>query len=202
MCDEPVEGPAPGPLDDPATAGEITALLRSWSAGDEGALARLAPRVYRELRAIAGRQARGERAGSTLTPTAVVHELYLRLAGQERARWQNRRQFFAVAARLMRRILVDHARERGAEKRGGAALRVELTEELALAAPAGLDVLALDRALERLAALDRRQAAIVELRCFAGLSVEETAEIVGISTPTVKRDLRSARAFLLRELAS
>jgi RNA polymerase sigma factor (TIGR02999 family) len=187
---------------DPEGPGRITALLRAWSAGDEGALAQLTPLVYRELRAIAGRQGRGERAGSTLTPTAVVHELYLRLAGQERARWENRRQFFAVAARLMRRILVDHARERGAEKRGGAALRVELTEEVALAVPAGLDVLALDRALERLAALDPRQAEIVELRCFAGLSVEETAEIVGISTPTVKRDLRSARAFLLRELAS
>ena len=181
-------------------AGRITGLLQAWGRGEERARDEVVPLVYAELRAIAGRQARAERAGWTLTPTAVVHELYLKLAGQENARWENRRQFFAVAARMIRRILVDHARERDAAKRGGGAIRIELSEEIALELPRDLDLLAVDRAVDRLAALDARQAEVLELRCFAGLSVEETAELLGVSEPTVKRDLRSARAFLLREL--
>ncbi len=181
--------------------GRITALLHSWSLGEAGAFEELVPLVYAELRAIAGRHARGEAPGATLTPTAIVHELYLRLAAQDRARWANRRHFFAVASRLIRRILVDHARARGAEKRAGGAVRVELSPGLALEAPAELDLLALDQALDRLADLDPRQAEIVGLRYFVGLSIAETAELLDLSTPTVKRDFRSARAFLQRELS-
>jgi RNA polymerase sigma factor (TIGR02999 family) len=184
-----------------AETGRITSLLHAWSAGDDGALGELVPLVYAELRAIAGRQARAEPAGSTLTPTAVVHELYLRLAGQDRARWENRRQFFAVTARLIRRILVDHARERGAEKRAGGAVRVELTDDLAIEAPADLDLLGLDRALERLSNLDPRATEVVGMHYFLGFTVEEIAGLMELSTPTVKRDLRSARAFLQSELA-
>jgi RNA polymerase sigma factor (TIGR02999 family) len=186
--------------DAPAPPGRITALLHAWNRGESGALEKLVPLVYEELRAIAGRQARAERPGGTLTPTAVVHELYLRLASQDRARWENRRQFFAVAARLIRRILVDHARTRDANKRGGGTVRVELAPDLALEAPPDFDLLALDRALDRLGELDTRQAEIVALRFFVGLSVEETGELLGLSAPTIKRDFRSARAFLLREL--
>ena len=184
-----------------AEAGHITTLLHAWSAGDDGAFGELVPLVYAELRAIAGRQARGEPAGSTLTPTAVVHELYIKLAGQDRARWENRRQFFAVTARLIRRILVDHARERGAEKRAGGAIRVELTDDLAIEAPADIDVLGLDRALERLASLDPRATEVVGMHYFLGFSIEEIADLMALSTPTIKRDLRSARAFLQLELA-
>lgn len=190
--------PGAGPT---AQNASITALLQAWSGGDGSALDQLMPLVYDELRALAARRARCEAPGSTLTPTVLVHELYLRLAGEERARWQNRRHFFAVAAALLRRILVDHARERGAQKRAGDRVRVELTPDLAIEAPPDLDLLALDRALERLAALDARQAEIVGYRFFLGLSVEETAELLDLSTPTVKRDFRSARAFLQRELS-
>ncbi len=184
----------------PGARGRVTELLHAWNQGDSGALGELLPLVYAELRAIAGRQARLEPPGSTLPPTAVVHELYLRLAAHDRARWTDRRQFFAVAARLIRRILVDHARARGAVKRAGGVVRVELSEELAFEAPPDFELVALDRALDRLAELDPRQAEIVALRFFVGLSVEETAELLALSTPTVKRDFRSARAFLRREL--
>lgn len=184
----------------PPTSGSITALLQAWSGGDDTALDRLMPLVYDELRALARRRSRGEAPGSTLTPTAIVHELYLKLAGEEGSRWQNRRHFFAVAAALIRRILVDHARKRGAQKRAGDRVRVALAPDLVLESPPDLDLLALDRAMERLAALDERQAEIVGYRFFLGLSVEETAELLDLSTPTVKRDFRSARAFLKREL--
>lgn len=191
---------SPG-ADPPPTNGAITTLLQAWSGGDGSALDRLMPLVYDELRALARLRSRGEAPGSTLTPTAIVHELYLKLAGEERAQWQNRRHFFAVAARLIRRILVDHARERGAQKRAGDRVRVELAPDIVVEAPLDLDLLALDQALDRLATLDARQAEIVGLRYFLGLSVEEAAELLGLSTPTVKRDFRSARAFLQRELA-
>jgi RNA polymerase sigma factor (TIGR02999 family) len=184
-----------------APLGRITTLLHAWSEGREGAFDELMPLVYAELRSIAGRQARAEPLGSTLTPTAVVHELYLRLVRQDRARWENRRQFFAVTARLIRRILVDHARERGAEKRAGGAIRVELTEDLAIEAPADVELLGLDRALERLATLDPRATEVVGMHYFLGFSVDEIADLMELSTPTIKRDLRSARAFLQRELA-
>ncbi len=189
--------PGVGPT---ARSASITALLQAWSGGDGAALDQLMPLVYDELRALAARRSRHETPGSTLTPTALVHELYLRLAGEDRARWQNRRHFFAVAAQLIRRILVDHARERGAQKRAGDRVRVELAPDLVLEAPPDLDLLALDRALERLARLDPRQAEIVGYRFFLGLSVEETAELLDLSAPTVKRDFRSARALLQREL--
>lgn len=185
-----------------AADGRITQLLHSWGQGEDAARDELLPLVYAELKAIARRQARSEPSGATLTPTAVVHELYLRLAGQERARWRNREQFFAVASRLMRRVLVDHARERLAEKRGGRALRVELAEDVAFEMPMDVDLLALDRALERLGEVDPRLASAVELRCFLGLTIEETGEVLQVSTPTVKRDMRAARAFLLRELSA
>lgn len=182
--------------------GRITELLRSWAAGAESAGDELLPLVYAELKAIARRQLRGEPAGLTLTPTAVVHELYLRLAGQNRVQWQNRRQFFAIVSRVIRRVLVDHARERNAEKRGGRALRVELADDVAFEMPTNVDLLALDAALLRLSGLDPRLAEAVELRCFAGLTIEETSDVLGVSEPTVKRDLRAARAFLYRELTA
>jgi RNA polymerase sigma factor (TIGR02999 family) len=161
----------------------------------------LIPLVYAECRRIAGQQLRREQQEHTLDPTALVHELYLRLVDQQRATWANRAQFFGVAAQLMRRILVDHARARRAEKRGGSAVFVSLTA----AADTGddpriADVLAIDDALERLAAVDAEQVRIIELRFFAGLSVEETAHVIGRSPRTIKREWRLAKAWLYREL--
>jgi RNA polymerase sigma factor (TIGR02999 family) len=179
---------------------EVTALLVAWERGDDEALRRVAPLVYEELRAIAAAQLRGERREHTLQPTALVHEAYLRLAEQRRRHWKERRQFFAVAARLMRQILVDHARARGAAKRGGGeATRIEVTG-VDVAAPEVFDVLPLDDALTRLAALQPRLAKVVELRFFGGLEVEETAELLACSPRTVKRDWALARAWLIREL--
>jgi RNA polymerase sigma factor (TIGR02999 family) len=170
--------------------------------GRQDALAKLMPLVYAELRRLAGHYLRGERAGHTLQPTALVHEAFLRLVGQDRADWQHRGQFIGVAAQLMRRILVDYARQRAAGKRAGAA--VTLDEER-LGPRAGADqteeILAVDEVLDRLARLDPQQASIVELRYFGGLSVEETAENLGISARTVKRDWAVARAWLRSELA-
>jgi RNA polymerase sigma factor (TIGR02999 family) len=182
-------------------AGEVTALLLRWQAGDPQALDALMPLVYAELRRLAARQLRGERAGHTLQPTAVVHEAYLRLIGQRNAGWQSRGQFYAVAARMMRRVLIDHARRGHAGKRGGAAIHLSLEgTDLPVAAPS-IDLLALDAALTRLEALDAEQARVVELRFFAGLSVEETALALGLSPATIKRYWQSARAWLYRELA-
>lgn len=186
---------------------EVTELLRRWSNGDERALEQLMPLVYDELRRIARRQLRRETPDQALAPTALVHELYLRFVGQHRAGWQNRAQFFAVAAHLMRRVIVDHARAEHARKRGGSAVHVMLQEADPLT-PAGgpdaeahaADMLAIDAALERLAAIDVEQARIIELRFFAGMTIEETAAVLKRSPRTVKREWRLAKAWLYREL--
>lgn len=182
--------------------GEVTTLLQDWRDGDRAALDRLLPLVYAELRVQARSLLRGEGALRTLQPTAVVHEAFVRLVGGEPVSWQDRAHFFGVASRLMRQVLVDHARARLALKRGGGATRVELESAGAATPPPQVDVLALHEALERLAALDHDQVRIVELRYFGGLTVEETAEVLGTSPATVKRDWASARAWLLNELSS
>ena len=190
----------------PPSAGspDVTRLLLAWSGGDARAAEQLLAAVYAELRAQAARAMRREDSGVTLQPTALVHEAYLRLAGQRRFEWRNRAQFFGVAAQMMRRILVDNARTRGAAKRGGDVRRVTIGEagDVAAAEVEGVDLLDLDDPLERLAALDAQQARVVELRYFAGLSVEETAEALGVSPATVKREWATARAWLRRELLS
>ena len=182
--------------------GEVTRLLAAWSAGDPRALDTLIPLIYGELRRLAARSLARESPGHTLQPTAVVHEAYLRLVDQKRATWRNRNQFFAVAAQTMRRLLVDYARRRNAAKRGKSPTRIPLeTARAAVPAPE-TDVLALDRALEKLAALDAHQAKVVELRCFGGLTLEETADVLGTSPSTVSRSFRLARAWLYRELSA
>jgi RNA polymerase sigma factor (TIGR02999 family) len=180
---------------------DVTGLLRAWGAGEAGALDRLVPIVYGELRRQARRYLAREPEGHTLQTTALVHEAYLRLVDQRYARWESRTQFFAVAAQVMRRVLVDHARAHGAAKRGGAAISVPLEESTAPVPEPDVDVVALDEALTRLAAFDPRQARVVELRYFAGLDVGEAAEVLGVSPATVKRDWTVARAWLRRELA-
>ena len=180
---------------------EVTALLERWSAGDRAALDELMPIVWGELRRIARRRLARERAGHTLQTTALVNEAYLRLVDQDRVRWQNRAHFFGVAARMMRRILVDHARARAASKRGSGVVAVPLEQARPPAPVSGVDVLGLDAALLRLSALDPRQGQVVELRFFGGLTVEEVAEVLGIAPITVKRDWRMARAWLFAELA-
>lgn len=180
---------------------DTTTLLKDWSAGDRDALDELMDRVYRELKALAAAQMRGERPDHTLQPTALVHEVFLRLVDQERIDWRGRAQFFGVAGHMMRRILVDHARARGRAKRGGDLVRVSLSSSECL--PASTDpesVLALDGALEALAGIDRRSARVAELHFFAGLTVAETALALDCSEATVSRDWRLARAWLAREL--
>ena len=179
-------------------AGDLTVLLLEWRNGDEAAQQQLAEAVYDELRRLAQRHLRRERPDHSLTPTALVHEAYLKLIDQRRVQWQNRTQFFAIAARLMRRILVDHARARAAVKR--AAVSVALEDVDLRTAPIDVDVLAIDSVLSRLAQLDERQAQLVELRFFAGLTVEETATALGVAPITVKRDWALARAWLFRAL--
>ena len=179
----------------------ITQMLVDWSNGDAEALNRLIPLVYAELRRQAASYLRRERAGHTLQTTSLIHEAYLKLVDQKRVRWQNRAHFFAVSAQLMRRILVDHARGRGRVKRGGSAVHLQLEEALVVAAQeSNVDLIALDEALTRLAALDGRQAQLVELRYFSGLSIEETADVLGVSAATVKNDWSAARAWLHREI--
>ena len=183
------------------SSAEVTALLLCWADGDPQALERLVPLIYQECKRIAAQQLRRERADHTLDPTALVHELYFRLVDQQRANWQNRAHFFGIAAQLMRRILVDHARARLTQKRGGSALLVTLTSAADEGADAQVsDVLAINEALERLAAIDPEQVRIIELRFFAGLTVEETAHVLGRSARTVKREWRVAKAWLYREL--
>lgn len=172
-----------------------------WSNGDQSALERLTPLVYTELRRLAARYLRRERTGHTLQSTALVHEAYLRLIDQNRVQWQNRAHFFGVAAQLIRRILVDHARNRNAHKRGAGAVKLALDEAIALPQQRDLDLVALDDALETLAKLDPQQARVVELRFFTGLSVEETAEVLQISPATVKREWTAAKAWLYREIS-
>jgi RNA polymerase sigma-70 factor, ECF subfamily len=186
---------------EPPRPGEVTGLLLAWNAGDAGAVERLMPLVYAELRDIAERHFRRERPSHTLQPTAVVHEAYFRLVDQTRVSWKNRGHFFAVASQAMRRILIDYARARQAEKRGGRETLVTLDVGVASPEPVDdMDLIALDEALVRLKVLDDGQARIVELRFFGGLSIEETAEALETSASTVKREFRSARAWLFREL--
>jgi RNA polymerase sigma-70 factor, ECF subfamily len=180
--------------------GDITVLLSELRAGNRSAESRLMPLVYSELRRVARRYMRNERPDHTLEPTALVHEAYLRLVGQREINWQNRAHFFGVAAQLMRRILVDHARARKAEKRGGHESKLALDEGLAFTEEKSAELLALDEALTRLSQRDPRLGRAVELRFFAGLSEEEAAEVLGISTRTVKRDWQTARAWLYKEI--
>ncbi len=185
-----------------AAGGEITLLLDQLRQGNRDAESQLMPLVYDELRQLARGYLRAERADHTLQATALVHEAYLRLVGQNDAGWKNRAHFFGIAARMMRRVLVDHARAHRAGKRGGTDRRTLLDSALAAANNQSAEMMALDEALDRLAALDPRQCRIVELKFFAGLSEEETAEVLGISTRTVKRDWAVARAWLFNQLAA
>jgi RNA polymerase sigma factor (TIGR02999 family) len=184
----------------PTSVGNITQLLSAWHQGDRSALDRVITMVHAELRRLARRELRRERAEHTLQPTALVNEVFLRLVAQRDASWENRAQFFGVAAQLMRRILVDHARAHLAAKRGGGLLRVTLAEAADLAIDTGSELLAIDRALTQLAALDPLQARLVELRYFAGMTVEETAHVLGCSPRTVKREWRVAKAWLFGQL--
>jgi RNA polymerase sigma factor (TIGR02999 family) len=184
----------------PAEPGEVTALLLRWQSGEEAALERLAPLVYDELLRVARRQLRRERSDHSLEATGLVHEVYLRLVDQRRTSWQNRNQFYAVASRMARRVLLNYARDRQARKRGGAATRVTLHEADAAATPRDVDLIDLDRVLRRLGELDPEQERLVELRYFGGLTVDETADALGCSPATVKRDWQTARAWLYREL--
>lgn len=183
----------------PATPG-LTQLLRAWSDGDEGALERLTPLVEAELRRLARGYIGRERKDHTLQPTALVNEAFLRLFDARQIRWQDRAHFLGISARLMRRVLVDHARSRGYQKRGGGVEHITLDERLVASAEPDVDLLALDRALEAMAAVDERKSRVIELRFFGGLSVEETAQVLHVSSDTVKRDWRLAKLWLLREL--
>src|ERR1700720_2362978 len=181
---------------------EVTGLLKAWSGGDEAALKQLADRVYDELRHIARRYMRNERAGNTLQTTALVNEVYLRLVDVKNVDWQQRAQFFAIAAQMMRRILVDAARARGSNKRGGGAVKVNVDEALVASPERDSSLVALDEALEAFTKLAPRQAKVVELRYFGGLSEEETAEVLKISARTVRRDWDFSKSWLMRELSA
>lgn len=185
---------------DPAESQDITALLAAWNEGDLAARDRLIPLVYDELRRRADAFIRRERSGHTLQPTALVHEVYLRLVDQDRAVWQNRAQFLAVASEMMRRILVDRARAHKMAKRSGRWARVTLTEEAAQGTQRDVDVLDLNNALDELAAFDPRKARVAELRFFGGLSLEETGLVLGTSLATTMRDWQAGRAWLFRRL--
>ena len=178
----------------------VTALLGDWSRGDRSALNQLLPLVYAELRRVASRQLRRERADHTLQPTALVHEVFIRLVDQRQVDWQNRAHFFGVAANVMRRILVDHARRHGASKRGDGVRCVSIEDAKEVAASDEMPILALDHALSRLETVDQDLARIVELRAFGGLTIEEAAHVLSVSPSTAKRDWRTARAWLTREL--
>ena len=179
---------------------DVTEMLRAWRRGEAAALDRLMPLVYAELKRIAAAYLRRESSGHTLQATALVNEAYLKLVDQTRADWQNRAQFFGVAAQLMRRILVDHAREHRAVKRGSGVERITFDAALDVPQAHDVDLLALDDALSELARFDPRQSRIIELRYFAGLEINETAEVLGISPATVKREWTSARAWLYNQL--
>ena len=180
---------------------EITGLLRAWTGGDQTALDRLAPQVYDELRRMARHFMRNERAGHTLQTTALVNEVYLRLVDVKDIDWQQRAQFFAISAQMMRRILVDAARSRGAHKRGGGALKVNVDETAFLSPERDSSLVALDEALEAFSALAPRQSKVVELRYFGGLSEQEISEVLKISSRTVRRDWEFAKSWLARELS-
>jgi RNA polymerase sigma factor (TIGR02999 family) len=187
--------------DDASDPRTVTRLLHAWSHGDAAASEQLLTLLYGDLKRRARRQLRGERRGHTLQPTALVHEAYLRLIRQTEVSWQNRAQFLGLAAVMMRRVLVDHARNRQAEKRGGAAVRVPLEAEVASAPPPEAEFGDLEKALEELAQQDPRQARLLELRVFGGLSYEDAAEVLGVSPATARRDWRIARAWLFRRLS-
>jgi len=180
---------------------EITGLLTAWSGGDQAALDRLAPKVYDELRRMARYHMRNERAGNTLQTTALVNEVYLRLVDVKNVDWQRRAQFFAISAQMMRRILVDAARARGSHKRGQGAVRVNVDEAAVLSPQRDSSMVALDEALEEFSTVAPRQAKIVELRYFGGLTEEEIAEVMKISSRTVRRDWEFAKSWLVRELS-
>jgi RNA polymerase sigma factor (TIGR02999 family) len=186
-----VQGPPP-----------VTELLRAWSGGDTAALGELIPLVETELRRLARIYMARERLGHTLQTTALVNEAFLRLIDARQVNWQGRAHFLGIAARLMRRVLVDHARSRGVQKRGGGGYRVPLDDGIAASPEPDVNLLALDRALESLASVDQRKSRVIEMRFFGGMTVEETAEALGVSTDTVKRDWRLAKLWLLRELES
>lgn len=181
-------------------SGSVTGLLVAWGNGDEAALNELVPLVEQELHRIARRCMAGERAGHSLQATALVNEAYLRLIDTQQVNWQDRAHFLAMSARLMRRILVDRARAKGYQKRGGGAVRVTFDEALGVTNERGQDLVALDDALVALSALDERKSRVIELRFFGGLTVEETAAILEVSAETVMRDWKFAKAWLLREM--
>jgi RNA polymerase sigma factor (TIGR02999 family) len=189
--------PVPRPS---AASRDVTRLLQAWSDGDETALERLIPLIEDELRRLAGAYMARERKGHTLQATALVNEAFLRFPVAGRLRWQDRAHFIAVAARLMRRVLIDHARVRGSRKRGGGVERVTLDEEALTVREPSIDVIAVDRALEAFARIDPRKSQVVELRFFGGLSLEEIADVLDVSVETVKRDWRLARLWLARTL--
>jgi RNA polymerase sigma-70 factor (ECF subfamily) len=180
---------------------EITALLLDWGNGNKAALDRVIPVVYQELRRLAHRQMRRERAGDTLQTTALINEAYLRLVDYARVRPRDRAHFFAIAAQAMRRILIERARSRGSAKRGSGAQKVALDEAADVSNERAADLVALDEALTNLAAIDPRKAEIVELRYFGGMTIEEAAEVLGVSTPTVERDWHTAKIWLHREVS-
>jgi len=180
---------------------EVTQLLVAWSDGNQAALDQLMPLIYRELRRLARRRLGSEKADHTLQTTALVHEAYLRLVGQKATQWQNRAHFFAIAAQMMRRILVDYARSRRYTKRGGGAQKVSFEENMAVSSRAAA-VIALDEALTTLAEIDPRKSKMIELRFFGGLSIEETAKVLGVSPGTIKRDWTLAKAWLQHEIDS
>ena len=184
----------------PASSERVSKLLLNWGQGDQGAREALIPLVYDELRRLARRYLRRERPDHTLQSAALVNEAYLRLIRQDHPQWQNRAHFFGVAAQLMRHILVDHARNRAAAKRGAGAPRLTLDPDIALPRERDVDLIALDDALNQLAALDPQQSRLVELRFFGGLSIEETSVVLGVSPATVKREWATARAWLQREM--
>ena len=183
------------------SSGEVTGLLLAWNAGDEAALQKLTGLVYQDLHRAAHCYMRGERAPHTLQTTALIHEVYLKLVGVQQISWQGRTHFLAVCAQLMRRVLIDFARERSYQKRGGGAVHVSLDEALTVSANPDPGLLVIDEALKSLANVDARKAQIVELRFFGGLTVEETAEALAVSCDTVMRDWKLAKAWLLREIS-
>jgi RNA polymerase sigma-70 factor, ECF subfamily len=187
-------------MDVPSTH-DVTQLLKAWTTGDEQALEKLTPLVYEQLHRIAQRCMAGERSGHTLQATALVNEVYLQLVDCRQINWQDRTHFFAVSAQLMRRILVDFARSRGYQKRGGGAPPISLDEAASVSNEPDSNLVALDDALKALAAVDARKSRVIELRFFGGLSIEETAEVLGVSVETVTRDWRLAKVWLLRELS-
>jgi RNA polymerase sigma factor (TIGR02999 family) len=183
-----------------STASDITGLLVDWSNGDQSALEKLLPLVERELHRLAHSYMRRENPNHTLQTTALVNEAYLKLIDQKKTQWQNRAHFFGIAARIMRRILMNYARDQQRLKRGGGAIQVSLSEASVISLARTSDLIALDEALEKLAIVDERKARVVELRHFGGLSVEETSEVLGVSEITVTRDWKFAQAWLLREI--